>query len=698
MINRKNTAIKIVLSALLLVVYAAAVHVVCTYTWGRPHMMAYRLVFVSAFFAFLSLHIFIQIEKLYGFIFRYRFLLAAIVFVVLVAAKVNLSNIGAWNYHVQPGEGSEFVTPIFGVPRTIRSDEWAVSLPRTLSYQFCAGEKYNDIFMGTLTPNLSTSHLYPSLSALATPFHWGYYLLGMEYGLSFYWCGIMLFTLLATNEFFLIISDRKKILSFMGACALTFSTFFLWWSSVLELTFGIGAVVFIWYFLHTEKRYQRILLGFGIAVSGSGFVCGLYPAWLVPFGYVYLALIIWCLVKNFDHVKGFKAWDWVIFALTVILAFAIIGVYMQNQSEYVAAVTDTVYPGKREVTGGFSLFQLFYYPASSKFFLADNGINASEYSSIFSFYPLPTILALYSMIKSRKKDLYMILLLCVSAVFTIYCTLGLPYIVAKLTLMTYSTQFRVIPVLGVIQIMLLIRSIALMEDTDCFVPRIPALLGALVLAGGSLWLCVTVFPVKQYIGVVYGIGIAVLIAFCAYGFMAKCHPKLRQSALILFIVFEMATGMMVLPIQKGADAIYSKPVAKAISAVVEEDPDAKWIVLDSWVIANFSAACGASTINSNNYMPNFELWHTLFDQEEYEANNDIFNRYAHIEVQMVDGETSLELLSADLIKLNLSYEDLDKLGVEYVVSLNSLEDSGGTACTFRELYSGSNMYVYEVVY
>lgn len=98
--------------------------------------------------------------------------------------------------------------------------------------------------------------------------------------------------------------------------------------------------------------------------------------------------------------------------------------------------------------------------------------------------------------------------------------------------------------------------------------------------------------------------------------------------MLLFIAFELVTGAMVLPVQRGTDAIYSKPLAKAISAIVEEDPDAKWIALDSWLYADFSAACGASTINSNNYMPNFALWQKLFDQQTYEEYNDIYNRYA----------------------------------------------------------------------
>lgn len=697
MLHRKRTvAVRAALSVALLVVYAAVFYKVYAATWARPHMLVYRIVFITIFFAFLGLHIYLPIRKLYDFIFRHRFLLTAIAFVLLVAAKINLSNISVWNYFVQPGEGSDFLGPIFGTSRAIRSDEWAVSLPRTLSYQFCAGEKYNDIIMGTLTPNLSTSHLYPSLSALATPFYWGYYFLGMEYGLSFYWCGIILFTLLASNEFFLIISGRKKLLSFMGAAALTFSPFFLWWSSVQELSYGLGAVVFIWYFLHNTKTYQRILCGLGVAVFGSAFVCTLYPAWLVPFGYIWLSIIIWSFVKNFSNIKAFRVWDWVIFGLTVVLALAVVAMYLYNQIDYITAISNTVYPGHREVTGGFTLLDLFRYPASSKFGWAENGINTTEFSSVFSFYPLPTVLALYVMIRARRKDLLMILLLCVSAVFTVYCTVGLPYIVAKVTLMTYSMPARVAPVLGVMQILLLARAVSVMQDEDCFICKIPAAIGAVVLGVVTMYFCGRIFP--NYIGIKFGAMTFAVIVFCAYGFMAKCHPRVRQGALAVFIAFEIATGLLVLPIQRGTDAIYSKPLAQAVSAIVEEDPDAKWIALDSWMVANFCAACGAPTINSNNYMPNFQLWQTLFDQETYESYNEIYNRYAHLNVELTEAETSLELQYTDQIKLNLNYNDLDKADIGYVVSEYSLDDVDSSKYSFQEIYSEAGIYIYKVVY
>ena len=47
--------------------------------------------------------------------------------------RVNFSSIGMFDNYVQPGQGSEFVTPVYGETHSIRSDEWAVSTPRYLT-------------------------------------------------------------------------------------------------------------------------------------------------------------------------------------------------------------------------------------------------------------------------------------------------------------------------------------------------------------------------------------------------------------------------------------------------------------------------------------------------------------------------------------------------------------------------------------
>lgn len=700
--RRRKKLVQSVLTVLLMLVYLAGVFVVYRATATRPHMLMYRLAIVTVVAAFAAMHIFVDIKKIYNFIFQHRFLLAAIAFVILVLAKINFSNIANWNAYVQPGEGSDFITPVFGKARSIRSDEWAVSTPRAFTYQYCAGEKYNSIIMGTLTPNQVTSHISLSLSALATPFYWGYLFLDAEHGLSFYWCGYLLVMLLASNEFFLIITDRKKLLSFSGATALTFSGFYLWWSGISSLTSGMAVVVLVWYFMHTEKRWCRALYGLGVMIFGASFICELYPAWQVVSGYIYLAFLIWALVTNFENIKRFKVWDWVIFGLVLAGVCTIVIAFLLGQREYTEAIMNTVYPGQRVDAGGNALVWQFLYPSNAKFVYDAQGLNTSEYSRAFSLYPLPMFMALFTMIKARKKDLLSIMLLCVAVFYTLYITTGLPMIIAKLTLMTYTMTGRVIPYIDVLQIILLIRSMSLMQDRKCFVPRLPAMLIAVVLSAGTMLICTYVFRTMttavDYITVPYGIAMGLLIFIFAWGFMANTKVVIRNGVIILFILYHLVTGVLVWPVQKGADAIYSKPLAHAISEIVEEDPDAKWIALDNWVISNFCAACGASTITSNNYMPNFTLWQSLFDEETYLSYNDIYNRYANMTANITEGETTLTLIQADLVQLDINPDDLKKIDVEYIVSYHELQNSTAYDCTFEELYNEAGMYIYRAVY
>lgn len=146
-------------------------------------MFLHRASLMVLLFAFLGLHCFLDIPKMYQWIFKKRVWIAIGVFVFLVANKYNFSSIGQFDIYVQTGEGSEYVTPVFGKARSIRSDEWMVSTPRMISAEYSDYGKYNDCTRGTTTTNLTASGLYLNYSALAKPAEWGFYLLGSEYGI-----------------------------------------------------------------------------------------------------------------------------------------------------------------------------------------------------------------------------------------------------------------------------------------------------------------------------------------------------------------------------------------------------------------------------------------------------------------------------------------------------------------------------------
>lgn len=657
------------------------------FEWG---MFLHRISLWVLFFAFLGLHCFIEIPKLYQWIFEKRVWVALAVFAFMVGNKYNFSSIEQFDLYVQPGEGSEYVEPVVGKSRAIRSDEWMINVPRFLSAEYSDYGKYNELVRAQKANNLSASGLYLNYSALAQPSNWGFYLFGSEYGLSFYWCFKMIFGFFFSYELCLILSKRKKLLSLVGASLIWFSSCNMWWSTINWILAGEAALVFLYYFLEEQKRRKRIFYGIGIAIFGSCFaVVDLYPAWLVPSGYIYLFILIWMFVGHWKTIRGYRWKDWLIVLGSIAFMVSIIVVYLLNELDYFTAIMNTLYPGKRVSYGGNTIQQLLGYIPTFLMPMVEYA-NPSEAGRFVTFFPVPYVMALILFIRSKKKDLLTGLLLSVTTVLSLYCIVELPAGIAKILLLTYSTPERMVLVVGYAQILLLIAVLGRYDKEE--LPKLSwAVVISVLTAGVTLW-----YTRKYYAGysefrnfLIVGAGVFGALAVM----ISKTKEWLRQLAMAGITVVVIGTGLMVHPLMCGIDAITSKPAAKAVTEIAEKDSRGKWIALDNIAAGNFLIACGAPAINSVNYVPNMDLWKKLDpdgDQEE------VYNRYAHIIVSVSEEQTQMELVQADLIKLNLSYKDLEKLDVSYIYSGNPLENQQGV--TFDKLYEESGVYIYKINY
>ncbi len=667
---------------------------------GLNALFVYREALVLLACGFILINAYINYKTLYSFVFRYRYALAFFAFIILVASKINFSSIGLYDSYIQPGSGSEFVNPIFGHSQPVRSDEWAVSTPRALTYQYCAGEKYNDIIMAIQTPNLQASGIMLSPAMLAKPFCWGYLFLPVEYAVSFNWCSLLFVSLLAAVELFNIISNKNKLFSVMGGIIVAFSSFCMWWSGCAVLAYGMAAVAGIYNFLSADSYKKRMVFGAVVAIFGSAFVCTLYPAWLVPLGYIFLAVIIWGFVKNIGNIKKFKKIDWIIFSTTIALAIGIIAIYYYNQIEYATAVSNTVYPGSRRESGGYALNELLYYPASLAFpFKAvDGAYPFSEYGTFFSLFPIPMLISIYLLFKTKKKDLLSMLLLAVSLYFTVYCTVGVPDIVATISLMSFSTAARTAPILGFAQILLLVRSMYLIKENDCGIPkRIIMPIVAVYSIFVVLW-CDKVLPFEDYMSTAYMSVVGLYIFFVIVCCVGRINEILQKIAVVSLVAIICITALFVLPIRKGLDSIYSKPVAQKVMSIVDKDPDAKWVALDQWIESGFYVACGAKVINSNNYIPNYELWETLLDDKGLEEYNSVYNRYCHLIVSLTTESTQPILNQEDLVTLKLNYSQLEDIDVKYIVAKCEVVIPKEYDIDIEQLYAENGAYIYQVEY
>ena len=134
-----------------------------------------------------------------------------------------------------------------------------------------------------------------------------------------------------------------------------------------------------------------------------------------------------------------------------------------NSKETIELVLNTDYPGQRSETGGGVGLQFFNYISNIWYALLGEGTGANvcESAQFIDFFPICYIFPLYVLVK--KRDRFTGILFCVDIILIIWCVVGFPGFLAKITLMSFSTAPRAFIILGVVNIFLLIRSLSLTE-------------------------------------------------------------------------------------------------------------------------------------------------------------------------------------------------------------------------------------------
>lgn len=360
----------------------------------------------------------------------------------------------------------------FGESRSIRSDEWVVNTPIFISQAIDEDNSfayYNDNLRGTMT-DMFTVVAPPVLDilTLARPFNIGFIILGAERGLSFLWFGKWIALMLVSFEFCMLITNKKKLISLMGMLMIVFSASTVWWNWTDLLFWGMLALLLINKFLETKKLKTKLLCAFGLFISAISYVFIMYPAWQLPYGYIYLGIFIWICYKNRKNYK-INLKD-VLIILAVIVLIACIGIrYLILAKDALALELNTDYPGQRFETGGGGAKILFSYVYSFMFPYTEVD-NPCELSGMISFYPIPMILAVIYLIKNkdRKKHFAFILpLLFLGILFSIFTLIQTNELFAKITLLYMVPATRLAVPLSFIQVLLIIYLMSIFnKDTN----------------------------------------------------------------------------------------------------------------------------------------------------------------------------------------------------------------------------------------
>lgn len=631
---------------------------------------------------------------------KYRFIIAIITFILLVAFKIHGSSIGAWNRYT-----SELIDPteksiLIGKNREIRSDEWSVQstyyMAQAMSDEFYP--LYNTNIMDDgLNMILAYNAPVANLSILGKPFNWGFLLLGKEYGLSWYWAFKTIALLLLAFELSMILTKNMKGLSLIASFWITFSPAIQWWFMQHvgdTIFFTLAIIVFFYKYVENIDKNKWSKLGFSLmfAFSAIGFALVIYPAFQVPLAYLILVFMSIIYFGIFKKPKLSKD-DYIFILIIVLIIGIVLGQFLLTSMDAIKATLETVYPGKRvSIGGGVELFRYAEFMINAYIPFKDiNYLNNCEVSSFINFF-IGAVMVLFIAIKKKVKDIEIgIALFIVSLLQFIWTIIPFNESIAKITLLSYVPTERMMLMFSFTSMLLSIWAIGVIFREKIVSPSV----GALIAVTNFVIYSFLIFksPYRGYVSLKY---LAILFAIYLV-INISIFTKLKRVFFGMMAVVIFMSGMTVNPIVKGVGAIYNKTLSKAIIEIEKSDPDSIWLAEGDGAKGEFIYANGAKAINGTHFYPAISTWKKLSKNYDDEI---VYNRYAHIRIKLTNDDTKFTLENPDAFRIDLNVDELKNLNIKYIVTKNDLSDIlSENNIKFKELYYSQvdSNRIYEII-
>ncbi len=379
------------------------------------------------------------------------------VYVVLVLGGVTQSSIGISSLRADPTNPSG---TMIGDARSIRSDEWLTATPLAVGVTATGSTDYlNPLaapqqFLSALPSGpVSSVVLFDSSALLLGPWLPDAMLVAAHWWLS------VLLLVLATPSFFKSLTGSRRV-GYLATALIAFAPVTAWWSStpVGVLGFAIAGAACLQHCARAAVESRRgAAVGWGLlsAVILARAPMGYQPWTIILDTAVLLVAVLGIVVPSERRGRAMAAVAATGFA-TILLA---VGILIESR-DALAAVVDTVYPGRRVSTGTPQPFQEIF-GATGLGPLTDtmpmNGTNASEISSAFAIGFLWAILLLARGVTFRDSGhrAAVIALSALSAFWFAWATLDFGSFGTHIPLANMVPPGRTADILGCLAILLL---------------------------------------------------------------------------------------------------------------------------------------------------------------------------------------------------------------------------------------------------
>lgn len=631
--------------------------------------------------------------KLLDFIYHKRYLIAGAILILCMIFQISGSSIGCWEnvlgYRTDRGV-------LAGISRPIRSDEWAIFTPMALGQVENGFEYMNDNLRGGYPTDMFIIYGQPvkDISMIFRIPQIGYLLFGASAGLSFYWCFRFIALLMASFEFLMLITNKNKRLSFLGAIVILLSPTIQWWYSTNELiemivAAEVGLVLFDKYFKESNFKLRTLYMAVIFICIGT-FILSFYPAWMVPVAYIFLPFLIWIIVENRKNIKFTKG-DIIAFIIIALIFAGLMARIFVKSWDTIITMLNTAYPGKRLLLQRGSPLVYIGFMINSLLTIVTSFDNPCDMSVMMDFWPVALILLGIYVLKEKKKDILVTMSLVVVLILNAYYLFSAPEWLAKISLLSKSWYGRIYQIFGLLNIFILFR---ILSNTEFKFKKVWAFVISAVVSGLCIMTAKYYYPTKVTL-IIAG---ALFAVFTLIFYSILRYTENKKLFTWVIIVFMLVIGSLVNPVRSGINLVKEDPLLNAIEEINHEE-EGVWSLIEIGLPEiNLPNVVGAKTLNSSSVYPNLELWRKIDENNQYE---EIYNRYAHIFITLVpnEEETRFELLAADVMRIFIRYEDLEKLGVNYIVrgaKLPKMEKA--EQIHLEEKYKDENYVIYKVLY
>ena len=636
---------------------------------------------------------------------RDRLLLAVwVVFAILVSAGIHGSSTGATALAWRPDRPitgallrklpipafvkkkyskDQIRKALLEVPRQVRSDEYFGGTPFALS-QLAHSPRFPVVNtnIGADGQNmLVTQHAAVlHVASLGRPATWGYFFLGPRRGLAWSWwfqpfaCFTALTLLLEV-----VLRGHWKLAAF-GAFLFCSSAYVACWSQWPAYITMFAAVVCLsgYHLLASRRRSVLVTSAILLGVATAGFVTDLYPPWQAPIGQVFGGLFIALVAR--DRLLGGLAEPRRgrigLAAVAVLIAGVMIFAWWRTCAADLRVMAHTSYPGHRFSTGGDLSFASLFRGTYNLWTVYERFAplkNECEASSFYYFFPAVFALLCFSREVRRRFGPVGWVLTGYIVVLLIFLLSGMPAVLAKALLLSYSPARSADIGLGVASIILTVHTLAVVRQVRAS--------GDAIISGGRRFVApavgvvvLAIFLIHAYmhqklVGKVPTLAVAIVMSSVMAGLSWAIAAGRTLIFAVPLAILQVATSFWFNPLATDLDHVYGSELAQAIRAVKERSGSrSTWAVFGGYDLGALIEVLGDRALTGPQWPPQLHSWSVL-DPEGKQF--EIYNRFGEVSFRKSDDAQTITFQTPTqgilIVRLAPDNPRLKALGVRYVL-------------------------------